>query len=507
MVLGIIVGAYLLIWLLLQVYGVNSWILMGLCARSLDRRRREERALLEQFAAMDAGDRWPVVTTQLPIYNERHVVERLIRAVCDFDYPPGRHEIQVLDDSTDDTVEIVAREVARHRAAGVDIVHLRRGHRQGFKAGALAEGLRRARGELVAIFDADFVPSPDFLRRTVPFLAVDPRCGFVQTRWGHRNRHFSLLTRVQSLGIDGHFVVEQAARSGNGLLFNFNGTAGIWRRDAIDAAGGWQADTLTEDLDLSYRVLLAGWRSRLLVDVITPAEIPTDMNALKSQQYRWAKGSIQAARKLLPAVWARSDFPLFKRIEATLHLTQYVIHPLVLVLTLLILPLVWVSQNRIPGMGAVPLVALMFVGLLGPSMLYVFAQAVSRGSLRLALACLPALASIGIGLAVNNTRAVLSGLFRSGGDFVRTPKLGALAETPASRRAVPLEARRTHDTAYRPRFSRTFWVEVVMGLWALAAFVGSFFTGTHPAGPFLLLQAAGFLYVGIVSVVHQKPRT
>ncbi len=500
LVLGVIAGIYLFISLILQIYGVNSWIMMGLFLRSRRRREAEEAAILNRFRSEYSDQDLPVVTTQLPIYNERLVIERLLRAVCAMDYPAGKHEIQLLDDSTDDTTQMASQLVAALRREGHDVRHIRRESREGYKAGALAYGLGLARGDLVAVFDADFVPPPDFLRRTVPFLVLDPEIGFVQTRWGHRNRGFSVLTQVQSIGIDGHFVVEQAARSGSGLFFNFNGTAGIWKRQAIQDAGGWRADTLTEDLDLSYRMLLAGWRSRFLSGVVTPAEIPTDINALKSQQYRWAKGSIQVAVRLLPQIWRRRDLPLFKRIEATLHLTQYAIHPLVLALTVLILPLVWVSRTRFTMVNPAPLIALMFLGLLGPSTLYVFSQVVSGGSLKRCVKYLPALMSIGIGLAVNNTRAVLSGLFSRGGEFVRTPKLGALAEGSASR---PAGRAPSGGKLYRQRLDRLYVVEILMGLWALAAFMGSFFGGTK-AGPFLLLQAGGFIYVGVLSVVHER---
>lgn len=502
-ILYVTIGVYLFISFLLHLYGVNAYLMILLFLRSRKRRAAEEQEILTRFAdSKDDGD-LPVVTTQLPVYNERNVVERLLEAVCAFDYPTGKHEIQLLDDSTDETGEIGAELASRLRAEGHDVQYIHRKERVGYKAGALAEGLLRARGEYIAIFDADFVPPPDFLRRTVPFLIEDPGCGFVQTRWGHRNRDFSTLTQVQGIGIDGHFVVEQSARCWNDLFCNFNGTAGIWRRQAIEDAGGWNADTLTEDLDLSYRSQFAGWRPRYLLDVVTPAEIPTNINALKAQQYRWAKGSIQGAIKLLPTVWRRPDFRLFKKIQASLHLTQYMVHPLILLITFLILPLVFLLDVRFTSLYAAPLILGMFVALFGPTTMYVFAQAVSGGSWRRTILCFPALMAFGIGLAVNNTRAVLSAVFGDrGGEFVRTPKLGIAAEEGRPEMVPGAPAGRFK--AYRQPLSRLYLAEIFMGLWALTCFVGSIHTIGSLAGPFLLVQALGFTYVGLISLMHER---
>ena len=284
----LVLAIYYLVLGTLAVYGVHRLALVALYYRT---RRRSNPSEIQPA-------HWPLVTVQLPIYNERYVVARLIDAVCALDYPPDRLEIQVLDDSTDETQQIAAARVARYRALGFDIHHLHRLDRNGFKAGALEAGFARARGELLAVFDADFVPQTDFLRRTV-FHFADPRCGMVQARWDHINRGYSWLTRIQAIFLDGHFLIEHAARNRSGRFFNFNGTAGVWRRQAILDAGGWQHDTLTEDLDLSYRAQMAGWKFLFLPEVTVPAELPVDINAFKRQQYRWAKGSVQTARKLL----------------------------------------------------------------------------------------------------------------------------------------------------------------------------------------------------------------
>jgi len=457
----------------LLVYGLNAYVMLGLMVPRRKRQAALDRDIRARYAL--SGDDLPRVTTQLPIYNEKNVVARLLRTVCAFDYPPDRHEIQVLDDSTDETSAVIAALVAELQAAGHDIQHIRREHRTGFKAGALAAGLQVATGEFVAIFDADFVPPPHFLRHTVPFLLADPRCCFVQTRWGHRNRNFSLLTELQSIGIDGHFVIEQAARAWQGLFFNFNGTAGVWRAAAIADAGGWRADTLTEDLDLSYRALLRGWQPRYLLDEVTPAEVPTDINALKSQQRRWATGSIQCAMKMLPTVLARPDLGVFKKIQAALHLTHYLIHPLILTLTLLVLPLIMLRGVAFADALTLPLVGVMLIAMFGPSTLYVVSQAVTGGRWLRSLLLMPLLIGIGIGLAANNSLAVARALLgRKGGEFVRTPKLGSLAETRS--RVGP-----TGDGEYRQPLSKLFLFELFLGLWALGAF-GSFVATIGPAG-------------------------
>ncbi|HEY6355932.1 MAG TPA: glycosyltransferase, partial [Burkholderiaceae bacterium] len=279
-------------------------------------------------------DEWPAVTVQLPIYNELYVAQRLIRSVSAFDYPPHLLEIQVLDDSTDETTAVIARTIDEQRAAGRSITHVHRDERRGYKAGALAHGLTLAGGEFVAIFDADFVPPPDFLLNMVPVLMADPGLAFAQARWGHTNRDYSMLTSLQALAIDAHFAVEQYGRWRAGYWFNFNGTAGIWRRAALDDAGGWTNDTLTEDLDVSYRASLRGWRAAFVPSVEAPAEIPASFSAYRRQQHRWARGSFECAIKHLPSIW-RSPAPWRRKVQATLHLTGYSIHLMLLSLAFL----------------------------------------------------------------------------------------------------------------------------------------------------------------------------
>ena len=487
--MNLLVALYCIVALVLTHYGINCHIMTALFRRTVQRRRREDAELLAAFyggrppmAGFAAvADRLPVVTTQLPIFNERNVVERLIEAAAGMRYPAGRHEIQVLDDSTDETRQLVARKVAQLRARGVEIVHLTRSNRQGFKAGALREGLNRCRGELTAIFDADFLPPPDFLLRAVPFFVEDPLVGMVQARWGHLNRRQSLLTRLQAVGVNGHFMIEQSARSGAGLFLNFNGTAGVFRKSAILGGGNWQSDTLTEDMDLSYRIQLAGWTCRFLVDLVAPAEIPADINAFKNQQFRWAKGSIQTALKLMPRI-LRSPVRPFAKFQAWMHLTHYLVNPLMLFLALMAPPILVSGRLQLPASAFAIFGILLLSSCSGPSILYWTAERALRTPAWKILLLLPTLVCFGCGMAVNNTRAVLEALFRRPGTFVRTPKNGS--------RTIK---------AYRPARNRNFGFELFAGTWCLAG-TGAYFQADHYlVGHFLLIYSLGFTSVGLLS--------
>jgi cellulose synthase/poly-beta-1,6-N-acetylglucosamine synthase-like glycosyltransferase len=424
--------------------------------------------------------RWPRVTVQLPLYDEAAVAARAVDALCRLDYPRDLLEVQVLDDSRDETSAIVAERAAAHRAAGVRVEHVRRAQRAGFKAGALAHGLATATGELVAVFDADFVPDAGFLRRTVPHFA-DPALGLVQARWEHENRAASLLTRVQALALDAHFRVEQAARSRSGRFFNFNGTAGVFRREAIESAGGWASDTLTEDLDLSLRAQLCGWRFLYLDDVTVPGELPEDVRAWRTQQERWTRGSGQTAKKLLGAVWSIPGVPLAARVEATCQLLMNGAYALALGLALLAVPLVAVGQT---GPLVVVQAALLALATGSVAAFYVASQRGPRARLE-ALLLLPLLFAYGVGLSLSNASAYLAGWLR-GGDppFVRTPKRGA---------------------AVRPRYAPAAALaraacEVTLGAYGLAGVIVGVTSGRPLAVPFLLLAATGFLLTGLGSL-------
>jgi len=370
---------------------------------------------------------WPKVTVQLPIYNEMYVAKRLVEAAANLDYPVDSLEIQVLDDSTDETHGIIRQAVRAAKKRGIDIKHLHRKDRDGYKAGALRDGFARAKGEFIAIFDADFLPPRNFLKQTLPHFS-NPQTAFVQTRWGHLNRDFSFLTLLQSLAIDAHFMVEQLARSRRGYWFNFNGTAGIWRRQAIEDAGGWKADTLTEDLDLSYRAFLRGWKAIFLSSVETPAELPITFNGFRRQQHRWARGSLECAIKLLPKVWA-SDAPLKTKVEATFHLTGYGVHLLLLAYSL-IYPLVTIFSQAAPGLISLFGLAYVFsLTALAPTLLFIAGQYQLKKKWSSYLPLLLVVSGFGAGMMLNTFRAAVEVIRGRPGEFRRTPKFGVEKRT------------------------------------------------------------------------------
>ncbi len=436
---------------------------------------------------------WPVVTVQLPIFNERYVAERLIRAVCAMDYPRDRLEIQVLDDSTDETRELVAALVPELRRQGHDVVHLHRSDRTGYKAGALEAGLGKARGELVAVFDADFVPTPEFLRSSVPHFA-DPALGMVQARWGHINRDYSLLTRTQATFLDGHFVVEHTARHRSGCFFNFNGTAGIWRRRAIEEAGGWEHDTLTEDLDLSYRAQLVGWKFLYLPDLVAPAELPAEINAYKSQQRRWAEGSIQTARKLLATI-LRAPIPLRAKIEAFIHLTNNSAYLLMAALSVLVFPAMVLRRGEEVWKLLAFDLPLFLAATVSVIVFYLVSQRAAGLTWGRCLMQVPMLMGLGIGLAINNSRAVLAGLWRDGGVFHRTPKFRIEGTTGG-----------WTGKSYLLRKSSSFYVEAFLAFYFAACFVLAFELEMWLSIPFLYLFLHGYTYMFLLGVAPLERR-
>jgi cellulose synthase/poly-beta-1,6-N-acetylglucosamine synthase-like glycosyltransferase len=434
----------------------------------------------------------PRVTIQLPVFNEMYVVERLIESVCRIDYPADLLEVQVLDDSTDETTGIARAAVERARAEGINISYIHRTNRQGFKAGALAHGLTLASGEFVAVFDADFVPTPDFLERTVPFFA-DAKVGMVQVRWGHLNRDFSILTQAQSIFLDGHFIIEHTARNRSGCFFNFNGTAGIWRRTCIGDAGGWQHDTLTEDLDLSYRAQLRGWQFVFLPEVVSPAEVPVDMNAFKSQQHRWAKGSIQTARKLLPTI-LRSNLPFAQKQEAFFHLTNNLAYLLMVLLSVL-MPLSMVVRFN-HGLYSTLFLDLPFCITATASVCFFYVAAQREQGLNWweRIRYLPFLMSLGIGLAINNAKAVLEALLSQESAFTRTPKTGSEGKDSLG----PVKR------SYRGKKTMMPVVELCFGLYFTGALWFAVDAGIWTSVPFLVLFQVGFLYVGLMSLFQGR---
>jgi cellulose synthase/poly-beta-1,6-N-acetylglucosamine synthase-like glycosyltransferase len=472
--------AYYFVLTLLAVYGVHRAYMVRLYYRH----RGDDPAPAGEF------ERLPVVTVQLPLYNEVYVVERLLDAVMALDYPKELLEVQVLDDSNDETHEVARAAVERYRGLGYDVVHLARDHRSGFKAGALQAGLERARGEFLVIFDADFLPRADMLRRCLPHFG-DPRVGMVQARWDHLNRDFSLLTRIQSIFLDGHFVIEHTARNRSGRFFNFNGTAGIWRRRCLQEAGGWQADTLTEDLDVSYRAQLAGWRFVYLKDVTVPAEVPVDINGFKTQQHRWTKGSIQTSRKLLPVI-LRSSFPWKVKAEALFHLTSNFSYLLVVLLALLILPAIVIREEIGWRKLAVIDFPLFFGATLSFIAFYVASQREIGQAWRPTLKYMPCLMSLGIGLSLTNMQAVLEGLGNRPAEFTRTPKYsidGAGGEWRTKK--------------YRASSNFTLAAEIVLASYFLAALGFALAEHYWVGVPFLLIFFNGFSYTAALSLLSR----
>src|SRR6476619_4563673 len=419
-----------------------------------------------------------------------YVADRLIASVCAIEYPRELLEIQVLDDSTDETRGIAEAAARRLAAEVVDIKYLHRADRSGYKAGALEAGLKQARGEFIGIFDADFLPSSDFLTRVMPQFA-DDKVGMVQARWGHINQDYSLLTKIQSILLDGHFVLEHGGRYRAGRFFNFNGTAGVWRAVAIADAGGWQHDTLTEDLDLSYRAQLRGWRFVFLADLIAPAEVPVEMNAFKSQQHRWAKGSIQTCRKLLPQI-LRADVPLGVKAEAFFHLTANFNYPLMCVLSVIMFPSLVIRYNM--GWYAMLLidVPLFFAATFSVCNFYMMCQREIHRDWRARIKYLPFLMSIGIGLCINNTRAVFEARFNKQSEFARTPKY-----------RIEGDADEWVGKRYRQSVAVQPLIELALGLYFTATVFYALANQIYGTVPFLVLFQIGFLYTGLLSIVQQ----
>ncbi len=475
-----IIGAYFFSLTILFLFGSSGFVMIYYYMKHRGKKMDAVRELTE----------FPVVTMQLPVYNEFYVIERLIASACSIDYPKEKLEIQVLDDSTDETKEIIASLVARYRAEGFNINHLRRDSRAGYKAGALREGLKSAHGEFIAIFDADFIPKKNFLRSTLPYFFHDKSVGLVQTRWEHLNSEYSFLTRVQAMALDGHFVIEQNVRNRAGFFINFNGTGGIWRRECILDAGNWEADTLTEDLDLSYRAQLRGWKFKFLNDVTSPAELPSEINALKSQQFRWTKGAIETARKILPKVW-KSDLPLEKKIHATFHLSNNIVFPFILIAGILNVPLIFIKHQG--GYESYFAIMAVFVfAFIGSFLFYLYSQKDVYPDWHRRMLLFPLFMAGSMGFAVNNTKAVIEGLFNKKSEFVRTPKYSVIDKKDS-----------WLDKKYvLMNFNYTVIVEVVLALYCLFGVVASIYYLELAAVPFQLLFSLGFGLVAWLSIQH-----
>ena len=474
---------YFIVLIILAIYGGHRYWLVYLYYKHKKNKTAEPAARFEDL---------PRVTVQLPIFNEQYVVDRLLDAVSKLEYPREKLDIQLLDDSTDETIEVARALVERYAALGHPVSYLHRDNREGYKAGALAEGLKTAKGEFVAIFDADFVPPPDFLLKCIHHF-TDPKVGMVQTRWTHINRNYSLLTEVEAILLDGHFVLEHSGRSRSGVFFNFNGTAGMWRRIAIDEAGGWQHDTLTEDTDLSYRAQLAGWKFVYLQDVECPAELPVEMTAFKTQQARWAKGLIQTSKKILPRVFA-SDAPRQVKVEAWYHLTANLSYPLMIVLSVLLLPAMiirfyqgWFQMLYID-------LPLFMASTFSISSFYLVSQKeLFPRTWPRAFLFLPLLMALGIGLTVTNTLAVLEALIGKQTAFARTPKY-----------RVESKKDKIVATKYRKRLGWVPWIELLIGSYFALAVYYAIDNENYFTVPFLALFVFGYWCTGLMSILQGR---
>ena len=469
---------YVLSSAILAIYGYNALFLTILHLRKKNR---------SPLPAIEPTD-WPKVTVQLPVYNERYVVERLIDNVCKLDYPRDHLHIQLLDDSDEAIAAVNAEIVLHQQACGMKINIIHRHDRQGYKAGALQNGLQNASGDFIAIFDADFLPPPDFLKQILPALLADSQVGCVQARWGHLNPESCWLARAMSSGIDGHFMIEQAERSAHGLFLNFSGSAGVWRKACIQASGGWLDDTLTEDLDLSYRAQLSGWKISFLPGVVVPAELPVHISVLKEQQFRWAKGSTQTAQKILKSLW-RSHFPLLVKLEGTLHLTSYTVYPFILFNLLLTLPLLY---YRSPALWFSPL----FIGaVVGPICMNLAAMLEQGRSFRQCFSRLGVLLLLGIGFSVTNSRAILEAVIGIPSGFIRTPKFNLRGRENTTQVNDNLQPRQG-----------TRWIELILAVLAFSLLVYGLLAGAWGLAIWLLLYALGYGYITVLSFIEASHR-
>lgn len=470
----LVVIAYFVILAILSFYGLHRYLMVFLF-------HKYRKQIIEPESTFEE---LPRVTVQIPAYNEMYVIERIIDAVCSFEYPSDRLDIQVLDDSTDETQRIARDAVERQRSLGLDISYIHRDDRRGFKAGALENGLRTAKGEFVAIFDADFVPQPDFIQKAIHYF-TDPRVGMVQARWEHLNRDYSFLTRTQAIFLDGHFILESFTRFLSGRFFNFNGTAGILRKKTIEDAGGWEHDTLTEDLDLSYRAQMKGWKFVFVPQLSVPAELPVEINAFKSQQCRWAKGAMQTCKKTLAKV-LRGDFDPGEKLETWYHLTGNLTYPLMVLLSLVLFPALIIRYNQ--GLFELlcidlPLFILSFSSV---STFYITSQKALHRDWLKRIIYLPGLMAVGIGMTIPGSKAVLEGAFGLKSPFVRTPKF-----------SVEGNKGEWMSKKYRCNIGFLTVIEIAFGIYYTFVTIYAFNLGIYGVIPFLVLFQWGYLYTGI----------
>ncbi|HLJ30418.1 MAG TPA: glycosyltransferase [Candidatus Angelobacter sp.] len=474
---------YFVVMVILAIYGLHRYMLVFMYYRN---RKNHAGEPPQKFTEL------PRVTVQLPIFNEQFVVDRLVEAICKLEYPKDKLDIQVLDDSTDETQAVAQAVVERYAALGHPITYIHRTNREGYKAGALQNGMKTARGEFIAIFDADFVPPEDWLLRVIHHFA-EPGIGMAQTRWTHLNRNYSFLTEVEAIMLDGHFILDHGGRYRRGVFFNFNGTAGMWRRQAIEDAGGWQHDTLTEDTDLSYRSQLKGWKFKYLQDIECPAELPIEMTAFKIQQARWAKGLIQTGKKILPRIF-KSDVPLRVKVEAWYHLSANISYPLMIMFSTLLLPAMIIRSFGGWFQMLVIDLPLFMASTFSVSSFYLVSQKeIYPRKWPRTFLFLPLLMALGIGLTLTNTKAVLEALFGIKSPFARTPKYRVQSKTD-----------KALGQKYRRRLGLVPWLELLVGSYFVLMCVYAYTSENYWTLPFLTLFVIGYWCTGLMSLLQGR---
>ena len=474
----LIFDLFIIAAILITAYTCNFYYLAFLSGR-----RNEKNAIIPMTE--------PTITIQLPIYNEKYVAARLVNAVCALDYPKERMRIMVLDDSDDDTVELLENLVNEHQKNGYDIVHIRRGSRTGYKAGALKYAMKFTNTEYVAIFDADFIPPEWFLQKAIPYFTKS-NIGLVQCRWGHLNENYSSLTQAQALSLDLHFLVEQRAKSNSHLFMNFNGTAGIWKKECIDDAGGWHTATLVEDLDLSYRAQMKGWKCLFLPNIVVNAELPVQMNGAKRQQFRWAKGSIQCAVKLLSDILVKRKIAVAAKLQAFVQLTRHIVFPLMLI-QFLTLPILLAADINLYIVSVIPAITIAAYLAMGPGAYLLVIHKSMKKNWKEKAKALPVLLVYSVGLSVNNTVAVFDAVFGKKNEFLRTPKYGIIKNTDDWR-----------DKAYNLPFTKTTLLEIFFGVYGLLGILIAIFSKNPIFAPIIGIHVVGFFYIAYLSLSHTR---
>lgn len=479
---SIILSAYIISLTILFFFGAHGFNMIYYYFKTFGMRTddlKEEDFFMNEY---------PIVTIQIPLYNEQYVITRLIDSVLRMDYPKDKLEIQILDDSTDETTEIISVHIKKYLEQGFDLKHIHRTNREGFKAGALKAGLETARGEYVAVFDADFIPRKKFLKRTIPYFYKEEKLGLVQTRWEHLNREYSLMTRTQAIALDGHFVIEQAVRNRAGFFINFNGTGGVWKKECIFDAGNWEADTLTEDLDLSYRAQMKGWKFKYLVNFTSPAELPSDISALKSQQFRWTKGSIETAKKIYPKV-LKSDMSLKLKLQSFIHLYSNLAYPFILLAAILNLPVMLIKLGGQYD-GVFKFMSLFIFAFISSFIFYLYSQKDVYPDWQKRIIYFPVFLAGSMGFSVNNTKAVLEGLLDKKSEFVRTPKYQIINKQDSWKGKKYVNKKLPYTT----------YIEAILAVYCFAGVIIAIATAQVAAVPFQLMFCGGFATISILSI-------